>query len=98
MGQSGHHEDSGSGAPYDPVYVPQRVDEDGTPLDVGRDGDDGQPVGDTPLPVPVNGQSGVPYSQVYADYTSQAHAALEESYIPLGMKGYVRSYFSSLEP
>jgi len=60
--------------------VPQRVGEDGTPLDVGRTGDDGQLVGDTPLPVPVNGQAGVPYSQVYADYTSQAHAALDETF------------------
>jgi len=35
---------------------------------------------------------------VYAVYAGQAYAALESSYIPLGMRQYVRDYFSSLEP
>ena len=38
------------------------------------------------------------YREVYADYAAQAGAALEGSYIPLGLKQYVRDYFSSLEP
>jgi hypothetical protein len=40
----------------------------------------------------------VPYREVYAEYAEQAGAALEGSYIPLGLKQYVREYFSSLEP
>jgi hypothetical protein len=40
----------------------------------------------------------VPYREVYADYSEEAGAALDSSYIPLGMKRYVRDYFSSLEP
>jgi hypothetical protein len=40
----------------------------------------------------------VPYQQVFGDYRDAAYRALEDDYIPLGMKGYVRDYFSSLEP
>jgi hypothetical protein len=96
--QPGHHEDAGSGTPYDEVYVPNRFDEEGQGVDVEREGDDGIPVGDAPLPAPEGGRAGVPYQTVYADYADQASAALEGSYIPLGMKQYVRKYFSSLEP
>lgn len=42
--------------------------------------------------------SSVPYSQVYGDYRDAAYEALDSDYIPLGLKGYVRDYFSSLEP
>jgi len=96
----GHHEDAGTGAPYDEVYVPYRFDEGGAGADVGREdaGQDGAPVGDVPVPVPEGGQAGVPYQEVYADYAAEAGAALEGSAIPLGLKQYVREYFSSLEP
>lgn len=40
----------------------------------------------------------VPYNQVFGDYRNAAYEALSDDYIPLGMKGYVRDYFSSLEP
>lgn len=40
----------------------------------------------------------VPYQQVYGDYRDAAYEALSEDHIPLGLKGYVRDYFSSLEP
>ncbi len=96
--QPGHSEDAGTGAPYDEVYVPYRFDEEGDGVDVGREGDEGVPVGDTPLPAPESGTASVPYREVYAEYAAQAGAALEGSYIPLGMKQYVRDYFSSLEP
>jgi len=67
---------------------------------VGREdaGQDGAPVGDVPVPVPEGGQAGVPYQEVYADYAAEAGAALEGSAIPLGLKQYVREYFSSREP
>ena len=96
--QPGHHEDAGTGAPYDEVYVPYRFDEKGVGIDVGREGDEGVAIGDAPLPAPEEGRAAVPYRQVYADYAAQAGAALESSYIPLGLKQYVRDYFSSLEP
>ncbi len=40
----------------------------------------------------------VPYEQVYREYASTAYEALNEDYVPLGMKNFVRDYFSSLDP
>ena len=42
--------------------------------------------------------STVPYNQVFGDYRDAAYEALSDDHIPLGLKGYVRDYFSSLEP
>jgi hypothetical protein len=68
-------------------------------MNVGREGSEGGvPVGGTTLPAPEGAQAAVPYREVYAEYAAEAGAALEGSYIPLGMKQYVREYFSSLEP
>jgi hypothetical protein len=96
--QPGHHEDAGSAGPYDEVYAPQRMSGEGPGINLGRDGEEGSPSGEAPLPAPERGGASIPYREVYADYAAQAHAALEGSYIPLGMKQYVRDYFSSLEP
>ena len=96
--QPGHHEDAGSGAPYDDVYVLYRLGEEGEGVEVGREGGAGLPVGDAGLPAPEGGRASVPYREVYVDYAAQAGAALEGSYIPLGLKQYVRDYFSSLQP
>lgn len=78
--------------------MPYRIDEEGAGVDVGREDGEGLPVGGAPLPAPEGGRAAVPYREVYAEYAEQAGAALEGSYIPLGMKQYVRDYFSSLEP
>jgi hypothetical protein len=96
----GHHEDAGTGAPTDEIYVPYRFGDEGVGVDVGREdlGDEGVSVSDVPLPIPEGARASVPYQEVYADYADQASAALEGSYIPLGLKRYVRDYFSSLEP
>jgi hypothetical protein len=40
----------------------------------------------------------VPYDQVFGDYRDAAYTALDEGYVPLGLKGYIRDYFSLLEP
>ncbi len=78
--------------------MPERIDGQGPGVDVGREGEEGVEVGGVPLPAPEGGRANVPYREVYAEYAGQAGAALEGSYIPLGLKGYVRDYFSSLEP
>ncbi|MCX7682959.1 MAG: hypothetical protein N2508_13505 [Anaerolineae bacterium] len=95
---TGSHDDTGSGAPYDEVYVPYRLGEEGVELDIGRTGEGEPPAGTIPVPFPDTGQAGVPYRQVYAEYAARAGAALESAYIPLGLKQYVRDYFSALEP
>lgn len=96
--QPGHHEDTGSAAPYDQVAAPYRLEGTGEAIDLGREDDGAAPVGGAPLPAPTGGQATVPYREVYAEYAEQAVAALEGSYIPLALKQYVRDYFSSLEP
>jgi len=50
-----------------------------------------------PLPG-APGELLVPYHEVYYDYLDAAHQAMERSYIPPGLKDYVREYFSQLEP
>jgi hypothetical protein len=40
----------------------------------------------------------IPYHHVFGEYRDAAYDALSGDYIPLGLKGYVRDYFSSLEP
>ena len=42
--------------------------------------------------------STIPYDQVFGDYRDAAYEALADDYIPLGLKGFIRDYFSSLEP
>jgi multidrug efflux pump subunit AcrA (membrane-fusion protein) len=43
-------------------------------------------------------ESLVPYDQVFGDYRNAAYQALEDDYVPLGLKSTIRDYFSSLEP
>jgi hypothetical protein len=85
---------------YDPIYAPERLgDGEGERVDVPGQGDDnGPPTGEVDGGPHDEGEALVPYDQVYADYEAQAASALENSYIPRGMKDYIRSYFSSLEP
>jgi len=83
---------------YDLSYVPERLgDGKGERVDVPGGGEGGPPTGETEGK-PREGQALVPYNEVYADYQAQAASALENSYIPRGLKEYVRAYFSSLDP
>jgi hypothetical protein len=50
-----------------------------------------------PLPG-TPGEALLPYQQVYYDYLDAANQTVEQSYIPAGLKDYVRAYFSQLEP
>lgn len=93
-----HHEDAGSTSPYGEVSVPRLEGDEGVGVDVGREDGEGPITGEIPLPPSPSDQASVPYREVYAEYADQAHTALDRSYIPLGMKQYVRDYFSSLEP
>ena len=44
------------------------------------------------------GESSVPYNQIYSDYANAANSALENGYVPLGVRDVVRDYFTSIEP
>jgi hypothetical protein len=51
----------------------------------------------SPLPGTTNAAV-VPYTQVFEQYTEIAGQAMENSYIPSGLRDYVKEYFSELEP
>lgn len=46
----------------------------------------------------VNNPSLVPYSGVFQAYKDAAGQAIDQSYIPPGLKDYIREYFTQLEP
>lgn len=45
-----------------------------------------------------DGESTVPYNQVFSSYADSANSALENGYVPLGVRDVVRDYFTSIEP
>ncbi len=84
--------------PFEPIYAPQRLGGEGGPeMELPQSDDPGQLVRELESD-PEIGQSTVPYNLVYATYVDAANQALREQHIPLGLRGYVRDYFSSLEP
>jgi hypothetical protein len=86
-------------SPYDRVYAPERLGEgEGERIEVPGGGEEGPPAGEGKGSEAEEGEALVPYDEVYTDYQAEAASALENSYIPLGIKEYVRDYFSSLEP
>ncbi len=87
------------------VFVPDLVDlsgEEGVDIElpaecIANPANCGGLLSETPTEF-TNEGSVVPYNQVFGDYRNAAYEALSDDHIPLGMKGYVRDYFSSLEP
>jgi hypothetical protein len=87
---------------YESLYTPLHLGGEGGPIvkpeEQGAEG--GIPIGrDAPIdPDQDPGPALTPYNQVYGHYSDAASQALDNSYIPLGMKGYIRNYFGALEP
>jgi tetratricopeptide (TPR) repeat protein len=85
---------------YESLYAPGHIGGEGGPIvspdPQGTQG--GVPVGEAPVDPNQPDPALVPYDQLYGDYTAEASKAIDDSYIPLGMKDYVRQYFGSLEP
>jgi hypothetical protein len=84
------------------VFAPwERRQGQGNQLDIpGQDTGQGQTQvkeGQQPLPG-APGPALVPYQEVFYNYLDTANQAIENSYIPNGLKDYVRDYFSELEP
>lgn len=91
----------GRQAEYNPQFPPIHWGgEDGplvNPEQQGAEG--GLPIGEAPVdPNQESNPAQVPYNQVYRQYADAAGEALDDSYIPLGMKEFVRNYFGALEP
>ncbi|MCB9438239.1 MAG: hypothetical protein H6673_14785 [Anaerolineales bacterium] len=88
---------------YDPIYVPQRIGEDGTAdpeVSLGGEvsNDDGETINQTDFNETFSGESQVPYNRVFQQYQREAQRALDSDYIPIGVRDIIRAYFSSLEP
>lgn len=87
---------------YESLYTPLHLGGEGGPIvkpaEQGAEG--GIPIGrDAPIdPDRDPSEALTPYNQVYGHYSDAASQALDNSYIPLGMKGYIRNYFGALEP
>jgi low affinity Fe/Cu permease len=108
---SGSEQGSGTGGPgpggghSENVFVPDLVDLsqfEGEDIElpaecIANPADCGGLLSETPTEF-GDEQSIVPYEQVFGDYRNAANEALADDYIPLGLKGYIRDYFSSLEP
>lgn len=83
------------------VYVPrERLDGEGELFIPGQDTGQGETqVRERPDPLPgAVSPSLVPYQEVFGAYAEAASQALDQSYVPPGLKDYVRDYFSLLEP
>lgn len=108
---TGSNQGEGSGGPgpggghAENVFVPEFRDlsgEQGVDVElpaecVANPANCGALLSETPTQFRAQGST-VPYAQVFGDYRNAASEALAGDYIPLGMKGYIRDYFSSLEP
>jgi hypothetical protein len=87
------------------VYVPDTVDLSGAPGEgvelpaecLANPDDCGALISETDSQF-GDEQSLIPYNQVFGDYRDAAYQAMDDNYVPLGLKAYVRDYFSSLEP
>lgn len=86
---------------FDSIFSPSRLGgEDG--VDVNLDGVvdelDSEPLEEGDINEDFEGESTVPYNEVFRQYEQSVRDALERDYIPIGVRDVIRSYFSSLEP
>lgn len=104
-GQEGQMEGSdgpanGGESTSEEIFDPQRIGGEGGPeVDVPGDPGAGMPTGsegefvDNP-----DGDSSVPYEDVYGEYTESVNEALESGYVPLGLRNLIQQYFGNLDP
>ena len=81
------------------IYAPQRIGgEGGEQVDIPGEPGSGTPVTEGELAENPTGESSVPYTEVFGDYSGAVNQALDTGYIPLGMRSLIQQYFSRLEP
>lgn len=84
------------------VYVPrEKRPESSDEITIsGQDTDQGTTISrETQNPMGgANNPSLIPYQSVYQTYIETASKAIDQTYIPSGLKDYVKAYFSQLEP
>lgn len=83
---------------YQDVFAPTDIDGQGdSTIRLEADESD-TPAQEGEFQANPDGESTVPYNEVFRTYADEANTALESDYIPLGMRDLVRDYFTSLEP
>ncbi len=96
--EGGDQDGDGGERLYESIFAPRRLGGEGGPeMELSWGDDPGELLREIAAD-PEMGSSQVPYDRVYADYVRAANRALDDQRIPLGLRGYVRDYFSSLEP
>lgn len=89
----------GGESDYEPIFAPPLGDIPPSDTDVELETDDSSSTtieGD--FQENPDGESNVPYNQVFETYADAANSALENGYVPLGVRDVVRDYFTSIEP
>jgi hypothetical protein len=89
--------DGGESA-YQQIYAPSLLGgAGGDMLGVPTSGEDGEVIGESPTTA-EDGQSLVPYTEVYSQYNQFNRQALENGEVPVQFMDVVRNYFGSLQP
>lgn len=93
--------ETGDEGQYEAVFAPRRLEDPQGPT--GPDIELNPDMGDSPLregDFTDNevGEATVPYDEVFSSYADAANLALDQGYIPLGLRDVVRDYFTSLAP
>lgn len=84
---------------FEPQYAPSRIDKEGNLVRVqGRDLNGRTSQTDTGPGQGRNNQAVRPYAEAYSDYSGAASNYLDEHYIPITLKDYVRDYFADIAP
>lgn len=83
---------------FDPIFAPQRIGgQGGNGIELEPDGGN-SPIVEGEFSENPTGNVTVPYNEVFSDYNDAASEALEQDYVPLGMRDVIRDYFTSIEP
>jgi hypothetical protein len=89
--------DGGESA-YEQIYAPALLGgAGGDTLGLPTSGDSGEVIGTSPTTA-TDGQSLVPYSEVYGQYNQVNSQAIENGDVPSQFMELVRNYFSSIQP
>jgi hypothetical protein len=89
---------NGGESAYEQIYAPSLLGgTGGDTLGLPTSGENGDVVGTSPTTA-ENGQSLVPYTQVYSQYNQFNRQAIENGEVPAQFMDLIRNYFGSLQP
>lgn len=89
----------GGESTYEQIYAPQFAGgENGESLGLPSSGEDGETIGQGPTTPSEDGESLVPYTEVYSQYETINQQAIENGDVPFEFLQIIRNYFDSLKP